>query len=266
VLARKAAMNRDVRLRVEITQLERRLSEPGRYDDPDAVRQEIAAMLNDAKESTDGEEAWTLVHEACRREIARLRPIHLAARITDLACELDAKVTGWRLKAAKAHLDSKPPLEPELVSAALALLHDKFDNDYRKIAMLRTRLRVLSVVLVVALVILGGVVWRLRPDEAGDYVVITSLGLVGGALSALQRITHADDGRIPQQIAGYFNLLTHPLAGAAAAVGTAVLLRVGIVKLSGDADQVVYGAAFLAGFSERWFVGLVETVGVKKGK
>lgn len=261
------AVQRDARLRIELTQLRQRLSEPDRYHDPGAVRQAVEGLLTEAETLLDTEDAWCRVHAAARREVAFLTRAHLEVRTTELQYELEKKLAGWRLQAARKHLDGdeRPIPEPVFVTAALALLYDKATNDYRKLATAGRRLLVLSIVLGVALAALLAVVSVYRPRDADDFLVVTLLGAVGGALSAVRGVGRRLDQRIPEQMAGYFELLAHPLVGAAAGVGAAVLLRAGILTLAGNGHRVVYGAAFLAGFSERWFIGLVENVGAKSG-
>jgi hypothetical protein len=122
---------------------------------------------------------------------------------------------------------------------------------------------VLSIVLLGALLALLAVMRMYRPNREHEFVVVMLLGAVGGALSGVRGVTQSLDRKIPEQLAGYFEFLAHPVVGAAAALGAAVLLRAGIVTIGGNGAAVVYGAAFLAGFSERWFVGLVENVGAK---
>jgi hypothetical protein len=136
VFARKTpAVEQNARLRVEITQLRQRLTEPGRYHDPDGAKRAIEHLLDEAASFADADDAWCRVHEAARREIAFLDPRHREARTTELRCEIDKKLVGWRLHAAKKHLQRNDDAAgPEFAEAALGLLYDKASNDYRKIA------------------------------------------------------------------------------------------------------------------------------------
>jgi hypothetical protein len=161
--------------------------------------------------------------------------------------------------------DAKDTPDAEVVAAAFRLLCDKLTNDYRKIGDTRHRLKILSWTLGGALAALLLLIAVWDRAEVGVFLVIAVLGGVGGALSAVRAVTATPARRIPEQLADYVALLSHPLVGAAAAIGAAVLLRAGIVTIKGDPDRVVYAAAFLAGFSERWFIGLVEGIGTKSG-
>src|SRR5262245_61138999 len=97
---KSTVLDRDERLRVELAQLEQRLTEPGRYSNADGAKSAIASLLNEASASSDGEKAWLFVHEAARREIVFLTPNHFDVLLTQLRCEIDSKLDGWRLTAA----------------------------------------------------------------------------------------------------------------------------------------------------------------------
>ena len=78
----------------------------------------------------------------------------------------------------------------------------------------------------------------------------------------MRSVTRRPERRIPDQLADWPVTTLRPLLGAAAATGIALMVQAGVVSFGEPEDQEValLAVAFLAGFSERWFLGIIGVV------
>ena len=76
-------------------------------------------------------------------------------------------------------------------------------------------------------------------------------GLLAGAVAAALAFSYM---RLSKLVTG-----TRPLLGATVAIPVLVFIQAGYVKFAGfEETQAILAFCFLAGFSERWFLGLME--------
>jgi peptidoglycan/LPS O-acetylase OafA/YrhL len=147
-------------------------------------------------------------------------------------------------------------------------------NVYRRVAMLRRQLIVLSLVLAAAL---GGVLaiatWKpieLDGDRSGPraWVWVFLFGALGGCLTALRSVSARSPGsRIPEQREQWLVTAARPLIGSAAALLAYALLEAQIVSVGPETNgAALLVVAFAAGFSERLVMGAVEAVAGKEPK
>jgi hypothetical protein len=153
----------------------------------------------------------------------------------------------------------------ERVQEAVRLLNGHFDNQYTKIDAMAEALRGAAMILCLIIGVLIAVLAWVPPAFAetglnwNDIPAVLGFGALGGALSVITSVSGSRGQRIPEQLATFFVSAARTVFGAGVAVAVYVLLKSGWITLAGDKTSIVpLAAAFLAGFSERWFLGLVK--------
>ena len=98
--------------------------------------------------------------------------------------------------------------------------------------------------------------------EAGDAIRLAILfGVFGGALSVAMSFAGRSGGRMPEELRDDAITWIRPVVGGAAAVAVYLFLRAGVLPFVELRDEwVVAALSFLAGFGERWFLGVVQSV------
>ena len=153
----------------------------------------------------------------------------------------------------------------DLVCSVMKLLQTESQNSYHKIGQIKRQVdfvALLLLILVAGLLCSEGV--RIYNGWSGDIdraVLLGMLmGLIGGILSLTFTVIRSDAGRkIPTMRTQFEVALIRPLVGAVMALPVILILEAGVVSIPwADKNWVVALAGFLAGFSERWFLGLVE--------
>jgi hypothetical protein len=213
--------------------------------------------------SNDLHGGWSLLLEAQRNEIGALSDEQRQAKALALRAEAAEKLRGWRKETILKLLSGQAGLSVDQLKEATQLRNEHFHNQYHKLDLAREQLFVLTGILAAALVglvvILAG--GRLRIGELDwlDLVILMVLGAVGGALSAVRSLTGRPERRIPDQLADWPVTALRPLLGAAAATGVALLVQAGVVSFGGSEERelALLAVAFLAGFSERWFLDII---------
>ena len=167
---------------------------------------------------------------------------------------------------------------------ASRLRDDHFMNVYRKIEIRRKLLLITATILALALAlayVIAGV------DSKGDQVQTSAfpgdslavlrdpqvllgsqrtligimlLGLFGALISIAVSLANTQDSgkRLPEHIASTNVTLARPVFGAGFAVAIYLAMNSGVVSLFHGDPKAFALAAFLAGFSERWFLGIVS--------
>lgn len=169
-----------------------------------------------------------------------------------------------------------PPPSSALLQELMKHLHTQAQNTYHKIDLLRKLLPWLLVLLaatVVGVVYLSyrGMLGSLGGDIDGqDVFVVLFVGALGGTLGGILSMSLAIGRgdmaqRIPELRLSRLLLAIRPLLGAVAAFPIALLAASGVVQVPSLAPtQAVFMFSVLAGFSERWFLGLIERLGGDK--
>ena len=246
-------------------------------NDPNAGQQQATTqlyrpLLNDAKTSLrngDIDSAWMSIQALEREMLALLTPAELDARWISARNEAgDSKVAGWRAKAAAKleHLGQNPDKSIAALSEALFHIHAAAQNSYNKINRTHTQITwsALSVtILVLATVTLNdmgffGLLLGPRVQQILPLAVFS--GLLGGVLSVAYTVARADSGRkIPEVRASSAVTMVRPVIGAAVALPVMFFLESGLI-IDEAHNWVVLGLCFVGGFSEQWFLGIVEKI------
>jgi hypothetical protein len=211
--------------------------------------------------------AWDCLEQFDRQLVYLLPEEELAALWRSLRAEASEKLWGHRLKAvqeiAAAVGTSPPPVAA--VAEVLRHLHTASQNQYHKMDQLRRQIAYVGAFLLV--LVLGllvetrlGFFAHYSPTLDHALQIGTLLGLVGGLLSVAFTVARTDEkGKIPALRASFEVAVIRPFIGAALALPVVLLVESKVVTIAGVEPVWAVGlACFLAGFSERWFLGLVE--------
>ena len=211
--------------------------------------------------------AWDLVQQA-ERLLSPWQPEpKQRQRFACLQVEALDKLGGWRRQAAEAV--AQAGFSTEGLLTLLELVHQDSQNRQHKLALLQAQCAAVLGLLAVALGLIlaeaaqGGYGWiwneGLFGSEDLPRVLWSCLlvGLFGSLVSMCFRLADTpQDHKIPQLRSSFVVLTLRAVVGASAAVPLVFLVHSGLVQL-GPA-KVLVGASFLAGFSERWFVAMLD--------
>lgn len=211
--------------------------------------------------------AWDLVQQAERLLSPWLPEAQQQQRFRCLQVEALDKLGGWRRQAAEAV--AQAGFSAEGLVTLLELVHQDSQNRQHKLALLQAQCATVLGLLAVALGLIlaeaarGGYGWvwneGLFGSEDLPRVLWSCLlvGLFGSLVSMCFRLADTpQDHKIPQLRSSFVVLTLRAVVGASAAVPLVFLVHSGLVQL-GPA-KVLVGASFLAGFSERWFVAMLD--------
>jgi hypothetical protein len=95
---------------------------------------------------------------------------------------------------------------------------------------------------------------------AASFLLGIPAGMLGGILSMTFALDRAGVGaKIPDLRIARLVTFTRPLLGATVAIPMVVLVRADFVKLAGfEGPLAVLAFCFVGGFSERWFLGVMQ--------
>ena len=211
--------------------------------------------------------AWDLLQQAERLLSPWLPEAQQRQRFACLQVEALEKLGGWRRQAAEAVVQAG--FSAEGLVTLLELVHQDSQNRQHKLALLQAQCATVLGLLAVALGLIlaeaaqGGYGWvwneGLFGSEDLPRVLWSCLlvGLFGSLVSMCFRLADTpQDHKIPQLRSSFVVLTLRAVVGASAAVPLVFLVHSGLVQL-GPA-KVLVGASFLAGFSERWFVAMLD--------
>lgn len=264
------------------TELEHRICLTGKNKEADrcwiGAARNLLAQAELALFENNIDEGWKCFHTATRMEILGYNDNELKNAAATLRHEADKKLNKWRQKATFeiiGHPDFASNSQTavpnkENVFLATFLRDEHFNNTYHKISLRRANLFKLFFVLifgVIALPILTK--YSFLSDKIGDWktvVAIELFGILGASLSVALTLTRRSiDSKIPDQVIGSFVTWMRPAIGAIAAVAAYIFLQTGIVDnivgpvLKGS-NEGMLAVAFVAGFSERIIMRMVESV------
>ena len=259
--------------RVRATLAERKASIAFRQQNapPEAQRPLDAAaqLLASAHEALCGDPpdlnmAWTLALEADCVALEALTDEQLQARAATLREEVREKLSGWRQLGALRVLGD-PGTRASVAGAqeAMRTLNGHFHNQYHKFDLVESQVSRMGLLLLAGLVAAFVASWKNVPP-LGTYTSVLAwsmlLGAIGGALSAAHSLAEGSKSKrkIPEQLADTPVTLTRPIIGAAAGTMTALLIVAGVASIGAKNDHLApLCAAFVAGFSERYFLSLI---------
>ncbi len=223
---------------------------------------------------------WNEFHLAEYHLLPLLSEVQRKAKAAMLLTEAP-KLGPMRQKMIEAILDKKAfdtgnydavNYTGEKLVAAWKVRDDYYNTRSHKIALKQTALNTLAVILFlnVALIIALALCFDLTCDELtlGHRIAIAVLfGTLGAGFSMAQSIMAIGlEQKIYEQLLSFFVTVIRLTIGAASALIVVFLLKAGVLDgiLNAHLISTVYAyiiLAFISGFSERWVVKLLETVG-----
>lgn len=218
---------------------------------------------------------WDALHSSKRFSYYELRDDELATRARVLSSEVESKLTGWRLKAARRSLGPKMTWPPRSLIAAQDVLDGHSTNVYLKLRMASRRITIAAVLLILTVFLLGvaifsgafkqlGVQEPFVLQDGGLFLGVLVLGTFGAMLS-LSMDTAAGQflqGRIYDFVTARFAV---PFARLAIGAGAAVV-SVATVQAAGATAPWAILAAVPAGFSERLVRRSVQVIETQASK
>lgn len=181
--------------------------------------------------------------------------------------EAGEKLGGHRKKAVERLIESvgDGAAPAATVEAALKQIQAQSQNQYYRIAQLRRQIFYVGLfllVMIVGVVVAARMHWleRLWPNLDQTLELGMLLGLVGGVLSLAFTVSRTDEtAKIPKVRMSFQVALARPIIGAALALPVVLIVDSGLITVAGvEKKWLVAIASFLAGFSERWFLGIME--------
>ncbi len=179
-----------------------------------------------------------------------------------------AKATDF-ISSAQKKIIRPERQDAALIKEVLILRNEHFYNQYFKIKFLRTQLSIVGVIVFLILLIIGWISmapYKILPGDVRYMILLAAVfGAFGGTLSAAYSLTRSKGRRkIPELLQSWNITLIRPVIGAAAAVAAYFFLKAGVLEFVLQINEwVIVVLSFLAGFSEQWFLRLVESAGEK---
>lgn len=256
------------------------------------------SFLSQAKEALSAgyvDSAWAYVNELDRKMLTALEVETLQARLISAEEEAREKLGQWRSSAAARILRSdtgrgeskaqvtesvkEPPAAHdrtrqatlEILKETLFHLHSSSENLYRNIQQLRIQIGIASLsvtVLVLAILVLNqlGFFDILDPGLQNRLPLGVLSGLLGGVLSVAYTVARTSPKqKIPEVKASFSVTIVRPIIGAAVALPVLGLIESGLINIPDQGRLwIMLSFCFLAGFSERWFLGIMKRLETRK--
>jgi hypothetical protein len=176
------------------------------------------------------------------------------------------KLDGWRKDTVTSYLCGKDgklkdvkSLKPNDVHEASKILNQRHSNMYIKLSRAKDQLVTLAVTVAILVPVCIGI---LSLFFGQSWVLLTSavlFGAIGAASSGIISVdSHSTKMGIPDQLLGSWTILSKPIYGAVAGLAISMFLQSGIVQLGTLSNYLIWAFSFIAGFSERLFLGLIE--------
>ncbi len=226
----------------------------------------INAILDEIKtlaENGEFDKAWQYLHQIDFLKVDSASDEWLAARAISLK-EESAKFDDKRKKAVAELL--KTPSQ-ENIKEAILTRNKFYDTHYHKIAIRTKNLGILIVLLLLAIVFIfvESSIYNC-PLETARLVRSATYGLLGAVLSMALTLTSKPlDEKIPDLVIGIRVTWLRPIIGIAAGIVSLMVVDTDVLKTLFSAELVknVTIIAFIAGFSERFIVSIVDILAKK---
>jgi len=221
--------------------------------------------------------AWDCLAQFDRQMLYLTDDESLVAIWLSVRAEAQEKCSGHRKKAVAdiAQQVETAGLTRPAVEAVMQHLQTTSQNLYHKIGRLQQQIfwagwLLLALMLFVLVGASHGLFAAYGPDFDSKIALGTVIGWVGGVLSVAFTVTNADEQtKIPKLVSSFRVSLVRPLIGAALALPVVLIVDSGLITIGKiDPKWVLAIACLLAGFSERWFLGVMtglEKQGALKG-
>jgi hypothetical protein len=241
----------------------------------------INSALNKAEEFTRNcqfDRAWNQIHIAEQNSVRCMTKEQRIIKANNLRIEA-SKITSWRQEQIFSLLgkpctngdDAPGEVDSEdKIIEALKIRNDFYQTRNHRMELRQASLDTLSVALVI---IIAGIIAfsifedLINPRNLSLQIIISILfGALGATFSMANSLTATNlELKIPDQLLSILMTVTRLAIGSTAAFIILMLLRSGLLDSLFKKDILVSGYLsivlfFLAGFSERWVVKILESV------
>jgi hypothetical protein len=209
---------------------------------------------------------WDCVAQFDRQMLHLIDDEDLKATWLSLLAEAQEKCSGHRKQAVAeiAKQVETSGLTRPAVEAVLQHLQTTSQNQYYKIGRLKQQIFwaggiLFSLILLVLLLASRGHLEVYGQEFGSEVALGTLLGWVGGVLSVALTVTSTNEkAKIPKLVSSFRVSLVRPLIGAALALPVILIVKSKLIQIGGiDQMWVAAIACIVAGFSERWFLGVM---------
>ncbi len=214
--------------------------------------------------------AWDNVHQFDIEYLATLDEEARRLAFCSLSAEANEKLTGWRSKTIdclRRLVDEKQAPSEQLLAEVRVQLAMQSQNSVLKRDMVRRRVPVVLFASVATIAFFLGTAARgwyesLVPNLAGPLLLGVLAAILGGVISVAISIGTTDlQAKIPQLRFTMLVIALRPAVGALCAIPVVFLVHSGFLKFANLSPlwaSVVL--CLITGFSERWFLSLMERV------
>jgi hypothetical protein len=267
-----------VRLRAALLDAQRRLASAkaklGNSATATAVLLASAKCVQKAEEEARRSafySAWDCMHQFDSEMLAAMDAEELDAHWISLMAEGQEKLTGWRSKTAIElikQFGEKKPVPLAIVRVLQSHLATTAQNRQFKMHLFDQSIPILTgFLLIVVLGVLGTAIYVKYYGGllySQDWASALTLGIAAGALGGLLSMAFSL-GRVNMsaktpdiQLSGLVTSM-RPILGAAVAIPVLIFVESKYIRIGGfEPPLSTFAFCFLAGFSERWFLGLME--------
>lgn len=238
----------------------------------------VKALLKCARENSvaNPELAWRFAKGAQRAVLFgenALNPGAADALADSLRLEAAEKIPNWRGKAIKELLTPLKSLPVWKVVRALKLADEHYDNGFRRLKILRKRLRrfgLASPILITLAIwlfpradVLAGILSQ-SSHPSLRILALALMGLIGAAVSVLISTKSVSSDRVPLQDAQSAIVLARLALGPLSALAVVTILASGIIGGKVPDYATALAAAFVSGFSERFVLNSIDAFAKKQ--
>jgi hypothetical protein len=227
--------------------------------------------VKQALEDGEIQKGWNLFHDTSSI-ITQLQSVaegRFRNQAQQILSESQKKLDGWRKDIVTKYLcddngklKKVESLKANDVYEASKILNQRHNNMYLKLNRAKEQLVTLAFAVLI-LVPVSVVILSLFFGQ--DWVLLTSAVLFGAIGAASSGIISVDSRStqvgIPEQLLSSWSVLIKPIYGAVTGLAISMFLQSGIVQLGVLSNFLIWAFSFIAGFSERLFLGLVEKSG-----
>jgi hypothetical protein len=173
-------------------------------------------------------------------------------------------------------LRKAPPLKPREVVRAKRILDEHSDNRYHKLAILKNRLRLLTIIGIGAIVgwvalfsFLEPMSIRVPVDTGYStfqklllWLAVLASAVLGALFSGFSSSISTEQGktRIPDELSTTTITFARFTLAMVSAIAISIFLASGVLNLPKPSFELLLGIAFASGFSDRLLVRAIESI------
>lgn len=236
-------------------------------------------MIENAKQALrlcEIEIGWAYLNQAKLLSIYLLDPDDgtLESRAQATLNEAEQKLSSWRKdtvqdllgknRVLKGSFDQSKSARADLYTAR-KILTEHNDNTHVKLSTALFQLKILTLIAFVlvpsCIVTLLNFPGQIAINDAFFLLSVVLLGALGGTVSGMISVARGSSAKsIPDQLLNSWLTISKPVFGSMAALVISLFFYAGLIQLGNLTNYSVLAASFVAGFSERFFLGTVTRI------